>query len=320
VYELKKINVIHKSKYNQLDIEKIELDSVVVFDVYIQKNNQYAIIIKVGTLITDKLYALIQKQSKIFISSADEKNQTFTCKNLRYFIKHNKISSKNSLKLIYDINTKMFLHYLKSKTHIINIKCVENIVDSIIFLINNNANYLKNTLEYFPPEYTLANHSLHVAIYSITLGSILNFDDEKLKQLGSAGLLHDVGLKKIDEEIRNKNNKLTLAELDTVHQHSLFSVDIIKYNLVSDPDIIDAVMHHHENYDGSGYPDGLDATKISDLASILSISDVFDALTNDRPYRDKLSTFDALNLMLKDSEMINKFNRNYIKLFLRSLI
>ncbi|MDQ1337456.1 MAG: hypothetical protein QG617_423, partial [Campylobacterota bacterium] len=97
------------------------------------------------------------------------------------------------------------------------------------------------------------------------------------------------------------------------------SVEIIKQNHIHDPYILDAVMHHHERYDGSGYPNNLTKGDISDFASILAICDVFDALTNSRAHRKNYSSFDALKMMMRDSEMVNGFNQRYLHLSLKLL-
>ncbi|MEA2099373.1 MAG: HDOD domain-containing protein, partial [Campylobacterota bacterium] len=85
---------------------------------------------------------------------------------------------------------------------------VEEIVKSIIILSKHNPNFLKEVMPYFEDNYELAYHSLYVAIYAISLASFLNLDDKQLKDIGIAGLLHDIGIKKIDDIIRNKNSKL----------------------------------------------------------------------------------------------------------------
>lgn len=153
----------------------------------------------------------------------------------------------------------------------------------------------------------------------MSLGNALALDDEELSKLGIAALLHDVGIKKIDSHIIEKENKLSFKEYERVHQHPLLSVQIIKHNKIFDPYIIEAVTHHHENYDGSGYPDGLIARQISIFSSIISITDVFDALTNTRPNRDAYSSFDALKIMMHDKTMVKKFNLKYMKVFLSLL-
>ena len=86
-----------------------------------------------------------------------------------------------------------------------------------------------------------------------------------------------------------------------------------------DPIIINAVKHHHERYDGSGYPNQLLKEEISDFGSIIAICDVFDALTIDRPHTKGYGTFEALKIMIQDESMKNKFNDSYIKQALRSI-
>jgi HD-GYP domain-containing protein (c-di-GMP phosphodiesterase class II) len=105
-----------------------------------------------------------------------------------------------------------------------------------------------------------------------------------------------------------------------VQKHPDYSVEIVMKNYIHDPYIIDAIKHHHESHDGNGYPDGLSGNAISEFSSIICISDVFDALTNNRAYREKHSTFDALKIMMKDETMVNRFNQNYLKVFLQSFL
>lgn len=138
-------------------------------------------------------------------------------------------------------------------------------------------------------------------------------------QVGKAGLLHDLGLKKIDTSIIKKDAELDTTELKEIQKHSQYSVDIIKQNRIHDQYIINAIMHHHEQYDGNGYPKQLNRDEIGIFASILSICDVFDALTNNRPHRKQHTSFDAIKMMIKDKSMLGKFNHQYLQIFLKSL-
>jgi HD-GYP domain-containing protein (c-di-GMP phosphodiesterase class II) len=217
------------------------------------------------------------------------------------------------------VTEQLFDMFLKNKDNKINLNCVELIVKSIIYLIKYDPIFIKNTMPYFKNEHMLKNHSLHVAIYALTLGHALKLSDEQLLKLGTAGLLHDVGFKKIDDAIINKESHLSAAETSIVQKHVLYSVEIIKQNKIHDPYILDAVMHHHERYDGSGYPNNLLKDEISDFASILAICDVFDAMTNNRAHRKNYSSFDALKLMMRDSEMVNRFNQKYLHMSIKLL-
>ena len=284
-----------------------------------KKKDDFFIIVKVGTLITDKVYQMLLKQKKLFVSDKDKKKVEFGTNSILTYIKHNKNDLEKSVALLYEVTTSLFEDYIQSEQNIIDTEGVASIVKSVIFLIESNENYLKHSIEYLNHEHTLATHSMHVAIYAIYLGFLLKLDNEHLKKLGLAALLHDLGLKKI-EDITEKDKALTIKEMELVSYHPVSSMEIATHNYIHDPYVLEAIRHHHENHNGTGYPDRLRSAKITQFASILSISDVFDALTSDRAYREKMSTFEALNLMLKDPEMMTKFNTSYLNTFLRAMI
>jgi len=312
-----KLNYV--SSYVVFDINTLVVGEVVPFDLFIKKDKDYIIIIEAGTLLSETLHAKLQKQENLYIAKKDEEKQILSCESLKYYIKYNKDNFSKRVKLLYDVNSQLFDIYLNNKENKININCVELIVKSIIYLVKYDENFIKNTMPYFVNENMLKNHSLHVAIYAITMGHALKFSEEMLLKLGTAGLLHDIGFKKIDDTVINKESPLSAAETAIVQKHVQYSVDIIKQNKIHDPYILDAVMHHHERYDGSGYPNNLLKDEISDFASILAICDVFDALTNNRPHRENYSSFDALKMMMRDSEMINRFNQHYLHISLKLL-
>ncbi|WP_294928375.1 HD domain-containing phosphohydrolase [Sulfurimonas sp.] len=238
---------------------------------------------------------------------------------MKHYIKYNKDDHKKRLQLLYEVNNQLFEIFMINKENRLNIGCVELIIDAIIYLLKYDDAFIKNTMPHMLSDYMLENHSLHVAIYALTLGYRLKFSDEQLLKLGSAALLHDIGIKRIDKDIIYKKRSLSPNETALVQKHSQYSVEILKQNKIHDPYIIDAVMHHHECYDGTGYPNRLTKDDISDFASILSICDVFDALTNNRPYRAHYSSFDALKMMMRDPSMVNRFNQSYLHLALKLL-
>ncbi|MCD6172164.1 MAG: HD domain-containing protein [Sulfurimonas sp.] len=313
-----KIN--YASSYIKLDITSLNIEELLVFNILIHRNDDYVIIIEAGTMLSETLYAKLKKQDKVYISKKDKDKQYFTYKTLLTYIKYNKDNLKKSLELLYEINNKIFNNFLDSNENIINIMAIEEIAKSIIFLVKNNSEYLKNTISNLNDSSELAYHSIHVSMYAINLGYFLNLNQLQLSQIGIASLLHDIGIKMIDKNIIDKNAKLNIKELEVVHQHSKYSSDIATKNHIHDPYIIDAIMHHHESHDGTGYPSALKSKDISNFASILSISDVFDALTNKRSYREKNSTFNALKIMMQDTSMINKFNQEYLKVFLQAFL
>lgn len=122
-------------------------------------------------------------------------------------------------------------------------------------------------------------------------------DPDTLKGLEAAALLHDTGKIAVPEHILNKPGRLTPAEFETMKRHAPAGADILSSIEFPYP-VVPIVRHHHENWDGSGYPDGLSGVAIPLGARILSVVDCYDALTSDRPYRKRMSEPDALKIIV----------------------
>ncbi|MGB3962857.1 MAG: HD domain-containing phosphohydrolase [Sulfurimonas sp.] len=315
-----KAKIQYATAYTHFDIQNLELDCAVPFHILIKKLYDYVIIIEAGTTITQKIYALLQKQEELYISKKDKEKEKLSPQNLQIYLHSNKTDMEKTLRLINTINNTIFEAYLKSEKNIINILSIEEVVKSVIYLIKSQPGFLKKAIPFFVFEYQIAHHSLHVLFYSIHLGHFLQLEDIQLLRLGTAALLHDIGVKKVMSSILEKEDVLTPDELESAHKHSTYSVEIAKQNAMSDPYIINAIMHHHECFDGSGYPQGLKGENISTFASILCICDVFDALTSERPHREKYSYFEALKLMMKDPALAKKYNQEQLRVFLHSLL
>jgi putative nucleotidyltransferase with HDIG domain len=142
-------------------------------------------------------------------------------------------------------------------------------------------------------------HIRRVQRYALGLSSALGIKDERLlRAVEAAALLHDMGKLAIPEYILNKPGKLSVAEFEKMKLHAGLGADILSAIDFPYP-VIPIVRHHHENWDGTGYPDLLKGTDIPLGARILSVVDCYDALTSDRPYRPRLSTEQALSIIMQ---------------------
>lgn len=140
-------------------------------------------------------------------------------------------------------------------------------------------------------------HIRRVQAYATSLAKEVGVRDENLlKAIEAAALLHDMGKLAVPEYILNKPGKLTDTEFEKMKLHASVGADILSAIKFPYP-VVPIVRHHHENWDGTGYPAGIKGTAIPIGARILSVVDCFDALTSDRPYRPKLSDEEALAIL-----------------------
>lgn len=142
-------------------------------------------------------------------------------------------------------------------------------------------------------------HIRRVQQYATGLARAMGIVDERqIKAIEAAALLHDMGKLAVPEHILNKPGKLTPAEFEKMKLHASVGADILAAIEFPYP-VVPIVRHHHENWDGHGYPTGLSGTDIPIGARILSVVDCFDALTSDRPYRPKLSNEVAIGILME---------------------
>lgn len=145
-----------------------------------------------------------------------------------------------------------------------------------------------------------SGHSERVGWLARMVGEAMNLPPGELQILGWAGLLHDVGKIGVAEHILNKPGALTDDEFAEIKKHPQIGYDVLKPVTHFGP-VLDAVLYHHENHDGSGYPTGLAADDIPLAARIVHVVDIFDALTSSRSYRKSFTIEQAIAILRKDS-------------------
>jgi len=139
-----------------------------------------------------------------------------------------------------------------------------------------------------------SGHASRVGKYAVAIGKEVGLTMFELEKIKNAALLHDIGKIGVDDRILNKNKSLSDLEYNVIKNHPSMGYDIIK-DIEFLKGSIEIVKHHHERWDGKGYPDGLRGEEISIPVSILIIADSFDAMTTDRPYRKAYSFERAIN-------------------------
>lgn len=159
------------------------------------------------------------------------------------------------------------------------------------------------------------HHSVNVAIISLAMAMELEFTKDKLKEIVMCGLLHDIGKVAIPIEIINKPSKLTPEEFEIVKHHPANAgIYLADKHLVSN-NIYMGIISHHEKWDGSGYPCHLKQIHIPLYGRILTVADVYDALTSKRPYRQPAKPNEAIEYIMGGTDTY--FDEQIVKIFMR---
>lgn len=195
-------------------------------------------------------------------------------------------------------------------------------------LYESSRNQLKSTFAAFSSAIDKRDsythfHSKRVRDYALIISGKIDLNPVQTENLELAAILHDIGKIGVRDDILLKPGELTKEEFALIKEHPLKGAEILSLLEGISEQIIKTVRHHHERWDGNGYPDGLKNIKIPELARILAICDVFDALTTDRPYRKCKSPDDAKAFIIKNKNemfeprLVEIFEVTYPELILK---
>lgn len=194
---------------------------------------------------------------------------------------------------------------------------LEGLLERIIAILANNRarkELLRQCLyDYLLSEDYLFYHVLNVSIISLDLGKGLGYEKTQLIELGSACLLHDIGITGY-MNIINMPKKLNAEEFKVIKNHPAVGSDILINNCKDlGQKVFETVRQEHERSDGSGYPLGLKGNEINEYAQILGVADIYEAMIHDRPYRKKNTPLQAVNVILNNK---GEFNSRIIKVLI----
>lgn len=194
---------------------------------------------------------------------------------------------------------------------------LSSIIEYNCFFILENKDSFESIGKLIDHNYKTYSHSLNVSIYTTCLMQHLGFDAEFIHEVSMGAILHDLGKLFISQEILNKPDKLSPEEFELVKTHSARGVAAAQHLPISQ-NALNCILFHHEKLDGSGYPSRLQDEDIPTYCRVVTIADIYDAITSRRPYNEPSTPYEGLLLMMKDVEN-NRLDKYIFKAFVEVL-
>lgn len=199
----------------------------------------------------------------------------------------------------------MLSHYvaLAIQNHTLSQTLAQRVSENLRLLASLHGFY-DNALEAFATaidvkHVNIHGHSLRVGRYAQSIGEALGMDPNDVASLRSAGYLHDIGKVAVDKRLFEKASRLNAEESREMQDHTVVGHQIVRHVQFPWPQIPEIVRWHHERSDGSGYPDGLHGDEMPQAVRIIALADTFDAMTSERPYRQRMPVGTALQELIR---------------------
>jgi HD-GYP domain-containing protein (c-di-GMP phosphodiesterase class II) len=201
------------------------------------------------------------------------------------------------------------------RTGTTDLRQISSIVEEIIDQITSNPDVLVSMVDIKSYDNYTYSHSVNVCVLSVMLGIERGMNRYDVRDLGQGAILHDIGKLFVPGEILNKNGPLTDEEYRIIMRHTKDGFEVLRKK--HDISLFSAhvAYQHHERLDGSGYPRQLKGDDIHDYAKIVAIVDSYDAMTSDRVYRDALTPYEAVSVLVRETS--TKYDRNLVGRFLK---
>lgn len=304
--------------YDYYNIDDIPYGGYIAENIY-DKNG--TLLVKSGTLIDNNIAEKLKHYSKKLRVYSNNKRTDTINKYTDKINEDNKEKSLSTFVLSDDIKNraKQGVEYIYNNPNSDEVVGVaDEISEEIIGAINSTDGICIDITELkICDDYTF-QHSVDVATMAVLMAKSMNMTDKYKKDIGLAGILHDIGKTKIPDEILNAPRKLTDEEFDLIKKHPIYGYELIKNNKDMSDEAKVGVLTHHEKYDGTGYPLGIKGPQINIIGKILSTVDVYDALVTKRPYRKEIiEPSTVIEMMLG---MTNQFDIEILKEFLQCVI
>jgi putative nucleotidyltransferase with HDIG domain len=272
-------------------------------------NGRLVLFARPGLEITDHHLELLKASGRTyFIRTGDFAAYTeYAFNKLGSIVKNPNIRVEDKTRILHEVGKRSVKKLLDDPMSDESHQEASTVIEHYVSILIDTPDAAPNLFALSAMDAYTYSHSINVATLNMLLAQELHgVKDERMWRLGMAGILHDIGKTRCDQEILFKPDRLTDAEFEHVKQHAVFSYDMLEEKEYAE-DITIAGRNHHERMDGRGYPDkqtGVDG--IAYFARVTAVADVYDAITSRRVYKDERPHLDALEIMANDKGHFDK--------------
>lgn len=309
--------------YLPINLEAVRVDTVPDFDLYFRPGHDKPFVLyceKKSRFTNDARRRLATHRiEQLYIKKADAAEyHRYLADNIQDILSDKRLSLREKSSILYDSAQAVVEVVLANPSSREHVRRGKNIVGNTVDFMTDEEFKLEHLLRTISCDAYLYTHSVNVVAYSVALAMRAGHHDKPiLREIANGALMHDVGKSKVDPEILNKPGGLTTAEWEEIQQVPRLGYDMMRASDCLGEIALDIVLHHQEKLDGSGYPDALKGDQISEYVRIVTIADVFDALTSDRFHQSPRGTFEALQVMQR--EMRNQLDPELFKTFVNMM-
>jgi HD-GYP domain-containing protein (c-di-GMP phosphodiesterase class II) len=221
-----------------------------------------------------------------------------------------KATHKNTTQLL-----KTFIDEIRFGGQSPDIQLVKGAVSECVSSVLRNPETMLFLTRLGNKDSSISRHSFNVCIYSIVIGRLLGLDAQKLENLGTCAMLHDMGKVVIPDPILNKPGPLNREEMVIMQNHTVEGRNILMSGRNIFSGVVDVAYGHHENLDGGGYPRGMRGFQLSLNCKIVAVTDKYDAITSLRPYKpegDHLTAVSILNTLAREGKIDNELTSKFV--------
>ncbi len=317
-------NPVAPPEFFVVDLSRLLLDTVVHFDLYLPPDAGAAPVLyrhrdlEFSEEVRDRL---VEHQVRELLVSAQQENLYHA------YIEHNvgraladpKLSLDQKSNVLYAASCDMIREFLANPMTDDMIPRTRRIAKNAIDYLRADPRAFASFLRTTAPTYSTHSHSVNVTMYTLQVALRAGIvDDQLLEDLGVGAFLHDIGKCRVPDRILKKPGKLDAAEWRIMKKHPVWGCQILALHGLWSPAVIAVTRDHHEKMDGSGYPFGKFANDLPDYVRMITIADVFDAISTTRVYKEGVPSFNALEIM--KSEMTKQLDPRLFSIFVQMFV